>query len=189
MWKPNPKRSIYPDKYIFKTWCFVSELGMEQSVNKLLYKNWIDNGYLVLIPGNVIDYDVILDFIVSQKDYVRYDTVGYDKFNASQLIINLEKKGVVTQPISQALGAFNKPTKDFERLILSGQVILDYNPVVLWSFNNVMLVMDKFDNIKPDKPTRDAKIDPVITIIQSLGTYIYTQGAFGADSEIYTKND
>ena len=185
MLKPNPDRTIYPDKYIFKTWCFISKLGVENSPNKALYRHWIDKGYLTCIDGNVIDYEYVKDLILEQKKYIRYDNIGYDKYNASQLIIMLEKVGVPTQPFGQGLGLFNKPTKDFERLILSDQVVIDYNPVVLWAFNNVQLVVDKFENIKPDKPTKDAKIDPVITIIQALGTYIYTQGAFGFDTEIY----
>lgn len=186
MWKPNPKREYYPDKYIFKTWCYVSQLGLEQSVNKHLYRHWIDKGYLRLIKGNVIDYDIIMNDILDQKEYVRYDTLGYDKYNATQFVINCEKKGLNMAPFSQLTGSFNKPTKDFERLMLSKQVILDYNPLVLWAFNNVVLMIDRVENIKPDKPTMEAKIDPVITIVESLGTYIYSQGALGGDSEIYT---
>lgn len=188
MWKPNPKREFYPEKYIFKTWCYVSEYGLSTSVNKSLYKYWIDKGYLKLIKGNVIDYDVIMNDILEQKEYVRYDTLGYDKFNASQFVINCGKKGLPMQPFSQTLGAFNQPTKEFERLILSDKVIIDYNPLVLWAFNNVTLAVDrKTDNVKPDKPTAEAKIDPVITIIESLGTYLYTQGILGTgDSEVYS---
>ena len=188
MWKPNPSRKIYADKYIFKTWCYVSEYGMNNSPNRSLYKHWIDNGWLRLIEGNVIDYDIIMNDILDQKQYVRYDTLGYDKFNASQFVINCDKKGLPMQPFSQTLGAFNQPTKEFERILLSGQVIIDYNPLVLWAFNNVSLAIDtKTENIKPDKPTKEAKIDPVITIIESLGTYLYSQGIIGSgDTEIYT---
>ncbi len=188
MWKPSKKRSFYDDKYIFKTWIYVSAYGVETSPNKSLYKYWIENGYLKQIEGNVIDYDIIMNDILEQKAFVRYDIIGYDKFNASQFVINCEKKGLPMQPFSQTLGSFNLPTKEFERLILSDKVIIDYNPLVLWAFNNVALAIDtKTDNIKPDKPTKEAKIDPVITIVEALGTYLYSQGLIGTgDTEIYT---
>lgn len=188
MLKPNSERTIYPDKYIFKTWAYVSEYGMEKSVNKTLYQKWIEDGHLNLIEGNVIDYDRIMNDILEQKKFIRYDLLGYDKFNASQFVINCTNKGLQMQPFSQTLGAFNLPTKEFERLILSGQVVMDYNPLVIWAFNNVVLdIDDRTDNIKPGKPTKEAKIDPVITIIESLGTYLYSQGIIGSgDTEIYT---
>ena len=64
MLKPNPDRTIYPDKYIFKTWCFISKLGVENSPNKALYRHWIDKGYLTCIDGNVIDYEYVKDLII-----------------------------------------------------------------------------------------------------------------------------
>ena len=187
MWKPNPKRQYRPDAFIFKTWCYVTEMALKNSPNKDLYKEWISRGYLTLIKGNAIDYDKIMSDILDLKDKVRWDTIGYDPFNASQFVINCTKKGLMMQPFSQKLGSFNAPTKEFERQIYTGHVVIDYNPLVLWCFNNAVIVHQKgTDNIKPDKTADDNKIDPVITIIESIGTYMYTQGMLSGDQEIYT---
>lgn len=186
MMQPNKDRIIYPDKYIFKTWVFVSEYGVNTSVNKVLYKQWIEDGYLIQIPGNVVDYDVVMNYLLDQKQFIRYDNIGYDKFNATQFVINCEKKGLPMQMFSQSLSSFNIPTKEFERMILTDQVVIDYSPVVTWAFNNVVLRIDRMENVKPDKPTKEAKIDPVITIVQALGTYLYTTGKYLSDSEIYS---
>ena len=186
MMQPNKDRTIYSDKYIFKTWVFVSEYGVNTSVNKVLYKQWIEDGYLIQIPGNVVDYDVVMNYLLDQKQFIRYDNIGYDKFNATQFVINCEKKGLPMQMFSQSLSSFNIPTKEFERMILTDQVVIDYSPVVTWAFNNVVLRIDRMENVKPDKPTKEAKIDPVITIVQALGTYLYTTGKYLSDSEIYS---
>lgn len=187
MMKPNPKRNLFPDKYIFKTWMYVTEKALERSVNKHLYKRWIEDGHIKLINGNVIDYDIFLSDMIGAKENIRFDLIGYDKYNATQFVINAQQRGLNMQQYSQALSAFNQPTKDFERLLLSGQVVIDYNPAVVWAFNNVVLAIDKMENIKPDKPTKEAKIDPVITMIEALGTYLYSQGLLGTgDNEIYT---
>jgi len=37
-------------------------------------------------------------------------------------------------PYSQSLGSFNRPTKEFERLMLSNKIVLDENVLVRWAF-------------------------------------------------------
>ena len=191
MWKPSKDRTYYGDKYIFKTWTYVTEYALSKSPNRDLYKQWIKDGYLTMIPGNAIDYDKIMYDMIALKDYVRFDVVGYDPFNATQFIINLEKKGFVTQAFSQKLGTFNAPTKEFERQLYTDNIIIDYSPLTLWAFNNAIIVHQKgTDNIKPDKTHEENKIDPVITIVESIGTYLYSQGLIGrGDTEIYTGNN
>lgn len=187
MFKPSNRRTYYPDKYIFLTKIYITEQGLKNSKNRDLYKNWVANGYLNLIEGNAIDYDKIMYDILGYKDKVRIDTIGYDPWNATQFVINCEKKGLIMQPFSQSIAAFTQPTKDFERLIFNDSIIIEYNPIIPWAFNNVVLIHPKgTDNIKPSKLLDEHKIDPVITMVQSLGTYLYTQGLLKGDSEIYT---
>lgn len=190
LWTPNNKRTYYPDKYIFHTQCYVTEYALKKSPNRELYKRWIDDGYLHLINGNAIDYDVVQNDITEYKKIAFIDTISYDQWNASQFCINMQNAGFNMQAFSQKLGSFNAPTKEFERLLFTGQVIIDYNPLVIWAFNNVVLAIQDdgvSENIKPSKASNENKIDPVITIVQSLGTYMYVTGKLGgADSEIYT---
>ena len=103
------------------------------------------------------------------------NAIGYDSWNATQYAINATTEGLPMFPFSQALGNFNRPTKEFERLIRQGMVVMDRNPVVRWCFNNVELKMDWNENTKPTKSQPDKKIDPIIAMIQALGTYLSKQ--------------
>jgi phage terminase large subunit-like protein len=81
--------------------------------------------------------------------------------------------GYDMQPYSQALGNYNKPTKQFERLVLSNSCVIDKNECVLWCFNNVTLKADHNDNVKPIKGnTKNGKIDCVISMLTALGGYL-----------------
>lgn len=187
LYPPSKKRNYLSDKYIFRTQIYVTEQGLKNSKNRDLYKNWIANGYLNLIEGNAVDYDRVMYDILDYKDHVRIDSIGYDPWNATQFVINCEKKGLQMQPFSQSISAFTQPTREFERLIFSEKVIIEYNPIIPWAFNNVVIIHPKAtDNIKPGKLLDENKIDPVITIVQSLGTYLYTTGQLNGDTEIYT---
>jgi len=78
-------------------------------------------------------------------------------------------------PFSQTIGNFNKGTKELERLILQGKVIIDANPITRWCFSNAQLKIDLNENCKPMKydGEKSRKIDVVISMIEALGAYLY----------------
>ena len=68
--------------------------------------------------------------------------------------------------------SFNRPTKEFERLIKSGRVVIDDNPITRWCFSNVVLKYDHNENVKPTKLENQQKIDGTISMIEALGVYL-----------------
>ena len=174
MFPPNPDRKINPDKFVFKTIIYLPESELTENVNSYLYMIWKRENYLKVTSGNVVDYDYILkdQININDKNYVV--NVAYDKWNATQWAINATEEGLPLTPYSQALGNFNGPTKTLERLIRTGMVVIDNNPIVRWAFSNVTLKLDQHENAKPTKANNEKskKIDPVISMIQSLGGYL-----------------
>jgi phage terminase large subunit-like protein len=73
---------------------------------------------------------------------------------------------------SQTLGNFNKPTREIERLILSGKAIIDNNEINRYCFRNVTLKSDHNGNVKPNKQIDKKKIDGTIAMIQALGCFL-----------------
>lgn len=181
MFPPNESRSYYPDKYIFKTWIYIPECALDESINKQIYKQWIRNKLAYQTPGNVVDYDWILKDQVDLLDTIQYADVAYDSWNATSWAINATNAGLPLSPFSQSLGNFNKPTKYIEMLIRSERCIIDESLAVLWMFNNVKLKIDYNENCKCDKATPEAKIDACISMTEALGSYL-AQG--GTDVEI-----
>lgn len=174
MFPPNPYRKINPDKFVFKTIIYLPESELTENVNSYLYMIWKRENYLKVTSGNVVDYDYILKDQINIKDKNYVVNVAYDKWNATQWAINATEERLPLTPYSQALGNFNGPTKTLERLIRTGMVVIDNNPIVRWAFSNVTLKLDQHENAKPTKANGDKskKIDPVISMIQSLGGYL-----------------
>lgn len=181
MFPPNADREYYPDKYIFKTFIYIPESALEESINKQTYKNWIKRKEAILTEGNVVDYNQILKDQVEFMEHNPYSLFTYDAWNATQWAINATTEGLPLEPFAQNLGNFNKPTKYLEILIRSKRCVIDSNTAVLWCFNNVRLKIDYNDNVKPDKNTGEQKIDPCISMCMALGGYLL-QG--GTDVEI-----
>lgn len=182
MFPPNPHRKMHKDKYVFKNYIYIPAIALEESVNKVIYKNWIDHDNAYMTSGNVVDYDWILkDQLDIMNDNIMYASIAYDAYNATQWAINATNAGLPLVPFSQNLGNFNRPTKQLDMLIRSGKCVIDENPAIVWAFNNVKLRIDYNENVKPDKPTAEAKIDPVISMCEALGAYL-SEG--GMDVEI-----
>lgn len=176
MFPPDESREKWPDKFVFKTNLYIPYSALDESVNKNIYKNWISRKEAILTEGNVVDYDQILKDQVDFMQNNPYSLFTYDKWNATQWAINATQEGLPLEPYSQALGNFNQPTKYMEMLIRSGKCVIDYNTAVLWCFNNVRLKVDYNDNVKPDKNTKEQKIDPVISMCMALGGYLSENG-------------
>lgn len=176
LFPPDESRELYPDKFVFKTFIYIPYSALDESINKNTYKNWIQRKEAILTEGNVVDYDHILKDQVDIMQEHPYNLYTYDQWNATQWAINATQEGLPLEPYSQALGNFNRPTKYLEMLIRSGKCVIDYNTAVLWCFNNVRLKVDYNDNVKPDKNTKEQKIDPVISMCMALGGYLSENG-------------
>lgn len=171
---PNPDRNVNPDKFIFKTWLYIPEEAIENSSNKEYYKEWIRRGWAIKTAGNVVDYEHILKDQLEVSRTISFVDYGYDQYNASSWAITAEQSGLPLCIYGQSIGHFNGPTKFFEMLVRSGKCIIDTNPAVDWCFGNVELMIDHNENTKPAKANGDknAKIDPVISMLEALGCYL-----------------
>lgn len=126
-------------------------------------------GLLTITEGNVTDYDYITADLMRINQIVTINSIAYDTWNSTQWAIDATSKGLPLQPFSQALGNFNRATKEFERLILSNKIAIDDNEITRYCFRNVSLKFDHNDNCKPVKSVRQNKIDGVIGMLEALG--------------------
>lgn len=158
---------------IFKTYCFIPHDTFVKSPNHSLYERWKKYDCMIVTEGNVTDYDYIANKIVEINSICPVQAIYYDSWNSTQFAIQMTELGYDMQPYSQAIGNYNKPTKEFERLVLSKKCIIDKSSVVLWCFANATLKYDSNDNAKPIKGnTKNGKIDCVISMLTALGGYL-----------------
>ena len=168
----------------FKTIYWLPEICLKDPNLGPRYRQWFEEGYLKVTPGNVVDYDYILNDILrqQQENGIIYDSISYDTYNATQFAINATASGLPMVPFAQNLANFNRPTKEFQRLILQDRVVLDNNPITRWCFGNAVLKEDYNNNIKPQKRGDNInynrrKIDGTITIVESLGGFLESNTA------------
>lgn len=159
--------------FYFKTIYYLPESALNDSPNRDRYVDWKRGKYLKITPGNVTDYQWITNDIMEQGRELSVQKIFYDRYNAVSWVTQCTELGLPMSEYSQSLGNFNRPTREFERLVRSGQVVIDNNPITRWMFNNVALKHDHNGNAKPDKGLgRAKKIDGVISMLEALGGWL-----------------
>ena len=165
---------VTEDKYYWKVHYYLPESALQEKTDKELYKYWKQLGLLTITSGNVTDYDYITNDLMKYSEVVNIQSIGYDKYNATQWAIDATALGLPLEEYPQTLGNFNIPTREIERLILSGKAVIDDNEINRFCFRNVTLKSDYNGNVKPNKAIDKKKIDGVIAMIQALGMYLRT---------------
>lgn len=162
--------------YNFKSWVFLPESALQQNVNAEFYQKMRRSNHLRCTNGNVCDYDEVTKVLLQIAERYTIGGVFYDQYNATQWAIDATAKGLPLVPFSQALWSFNRPTKEFERLVKMGNCRIDNNPITRWCFDNVELKFDHNENCKPvkkgDAKSSSSKIDITISMLSALGGYL-----------------
>ena len=165
------------EKYILLPFFWVPEETIPQRVKQasVPYDIWEKQGYLLSTEGNVIHYDFIEKFINDLAERYHIVEIAVDRWNATQMIQNLEGDGFTMVPFGQGFASMSGPTKDFYRLLMEGQIIHGGHPVLRWMAGNVVIDTDPAGNIKVTKAKSKEKIDGIVAAIMALDRCIRNQ--------------
>ena len=165
------------EKYILLPFFWVPEETIPQRVKaaSVPYDIWERQGYLLSTEGNVIHYDFIEKFINNLAEKYHIVEIAVDRWNATQMIQNLEGDGFTMVPFGQGFASMSGPTKDFYRLLMEGQIIHGGHPVLRWMAGNVVVDTDPAGNIKVTKAKSKEKIDGIVAAIMALDRCIRNQ--------------
>ena len=139
------------------------------------YIQWATDGYIKLIPGDVINYNVIEADIIDLADRFNITQIVYDSTYAEDVTSRLEDEtGIDRIAMPQTMKHFAAPTAEMERLVIDGKMHHNSNPVLNWQAQNVTIYSDNNNNNRPVKPhnSNPRKIDGIVATIMALGQMI-----------------
>jgi phage terminase large subunit-like protein len=145
----------------------------EESANRdeAPYRQWAKDGFVTLTEGNVTDYDVVRDYILSfcERNVVR--SVAIDRWNATHLSTQLTHEGIEVKPYGQGYASLSSPTKMLETAVLGQKIRHAGNPPLALHISNMQVKQDDAGNIKPTKSQSHstARIDAAVALIMPFG--------------------
>lgn len=165
-------------KYHLRTWYWVPRDTMKARIKRdgVRYDLWVEQGWLKVTEGNVTDYRSIKADIERICEQYNVNAIAFDRWNSSQLVIELTEAGLNMQPFGQGFASLSQPSKTLENWIYKKVLSHDNNPITRWMLSNVELSKDPSGNIKPDKAKSAEKIDGVVATVMAIGIMLILAG-------------
>lgn len=130
------------------------------------YEIWAKQGFIKPTPGNYVDYGFIKRDVIEASEKYDLREVGYDPWNASQLAGELYNKEAIQMiEVRQGSKTLSEPSKDLLKKVLAYRIIHNHHPVLTWCADNLVMVSDANENIRPDKDKATDRIDGMVALI------------------------
>lgn len=162
---------IFPigNEFALKHHSFMPEDTFQERMNKdkVRYDKWVEDGYLTLTPGAVVDYDFIQQHIKNEEKKYKWTIkeIDYDPYNATQFAQSMQADGYEPIEIRQGIRSLGEATKDFREMVYKKRIYHDGDPVLSWAVGNAVTKSDAQDNIMLDKAKSTERIDPLAATI------------------------
>lgn len=160
--------------YVTVGWKWVPERAVDYRSQKgfTQYASWVESGDLLVTTGHggeITDYRELEELIKSVSDQVNPKWIGYDKWNATELVGRLVDEGYPMIEFQQNTKSFHPAMQAFERAYTSGNLSHGDDPVLTWCASNLVPFKDVNLCMKPDKRKSADKIDDIVTLIMCFG--------------------
>ena len=131
------------------------------------YDVWIKQGVMTLTPGNVVDYDFILEQI--EADVAQFDVaeLAFDPWNATSVTNKVKLAPEKLVEFRQGYMSMNPAMKAIEVAIQRRTVNHGGNAALAWMADNLVVTRDPAGNMKPDKNKSTERIDGMVALIMA----------------------
>lgn len=169
----NPDEMIETFCYFVRAWTPKDTLEERQKRDQIPYQQWVDDGYLTAIDGNVIDYDDIEDEIFKLGDRFELRRLHFDRWGSKQILQHVrDELGFNTvYEMGQGFASMSPALKEMEKLILQKKIRHGGNPLLMHSIKSLAVRSDPAGNIKPDRDKSTGRIDPFVAGVMAIDAW------------------
>lgn len=166
---------LFPPQEGFDDWratfdVWIPEESMKERVlrDHVPYDVWTKSKYIKATPGNVVDYDFVESQLIAASKLYNIAMMGTDPWQSRMLTQRLSREGINVVEVKQNMDNMSPSMKEIERLLKSGMLTHDENPVARWCFGNINIAIDGNENMKPMKNRSIERIDATVAMINAM---------------------
>jgi len=153
-------------------WVCEAQADQRQTRDKVSYVTWIKQKHIQVAGDKSIEYATIRRDINELGGKYKIKRLAVDRWNASQLVQELDGDGFDLCYFGQGYQSMTAPIKELERLVYDGKLSHGGNPVLRWMMGNVMIRRDDADNVKISKSKSKEKVDGVVSTAMSVALWM-----------------
>lgn len=156
-----------------KTRNYITEITMKKlpSAMREKYNNFLREGSLIVMPGNILDMMSVYDDLDAYIADVGYDVrcFGYDPYNAKDFVERWERENGAygIEKVPQGSRTESVPLGELKKLSEERMLLFD-EEVMNFAMGNCIVMEDTNGNRKLLKKRYEAKIDPVAAMMDAF---------------------
>ena len=153
---------------------------------KFNYQRSVDAGDCIACGGDVIDYSMVEDYILTLEDKfgVRVVYAAYDRYNALSTVQKLEaaENPIQCVEVMQHSRVLHPATKLLKEKILKGEFRYEENRMLENNFSNARCTEDTNLNKYVNKKRSSGKVDMVVALINAV--YLINENEIVGDNAV-----
>ncbi len=168
-------QALFPlegDAFYLQSYFWLPEARARELTGSIPWDIWATQGHVFLIPGEVVEFGPIEDFVVQFAQRHQILQMAFDNWMAADVIQRIENQSrIATLAFHQSARNFSSPTAEFERLIRAKRILHPPNPTMEWMMQNAVVTTDSSGNIRVRKPqqTDNRKVDGPVAAVMTVG--------------------
>lgn len=146
---------------------------VKENHEKLEWQHLVSSNWLTIVDGDYVDYTLVFQWFLEQREKYRIDTVGFDPAKAFMLVQELRKKGFVLNDVRQGELTLTAPLDHLKERFLDGGVVHNNNALFNWYLGNVRLTKRSVNaTYMPTKQHKYRKIDGFAALLCAHTEYL-----------------
>jgi phage terminase large subunit-like protein len=174
--------------FTVKTWCFLPETAFKRRAEELPdipWREWRESGELIVIPGDLIDDDVIEDKLRELCGLFAVQEIAFDPKFAAKLMASLIEDDLPAVQFPQTRIMMGPAYDQLQKSIIGRRFRHGGNPILRWAVSNA--VPDYGETGLPfiSKRRSTDAIDPLAAAAMAIGR----AGAGGSFGSVYDDDE
>lgn len=141
----------------------------KEQIDRVPYRDWKEKGFITFVPGPVIDYDFIINYIKEKKSQYSISQLAYDPWQFNIVKQTLLKNNVIydSDAISVPQGTKLSPIfKEFDRKLTLKKIAFNDNLTLMDHISNVSIkYTGTGDNFFVQKVSGNCRIDGFMAML------------------------
>ena len=180
---------FFPSRMAVRFLYFVPEAKVASTEDRVDYRRWVEDGRLIVCPGNILDEDWFMARLLAELDRYRVRCIAYDPWAIWNILPKFGRYSDALMEYQQSIRYMSVPTKDLEARVLRHELNFLGDPVIRWMFGNVVIYSDPNGNIKLDKARSRNKIDGVVALVDAVGGWLHQTAGEPRYKDQYSDHD
>ena len=152
---------------------WVPEKKVKEDHEKLDWQYLVKQGWLTIVPGEYVDYNLVFEWFMRQRELYRIDSIGFDPAKAFLLVKLMRENGFVLNEVRQGELTLTAPLDNLKERFLDGNIIHNNSKMVNWYLGNVRLTKRSVNaTYLPTRQSKYRKIDGFAALLDAHTEYL-----------------